>query len=689
VLFSNLCKRCARLALLLVLLTAIGSSLPVLAAVHLRDTDGPGGQKLGQAISALEDVNSDGCDEFLVGAPGDSRPGSEAGKVFFWFGGSAVTEEASRYYNGAAGEWFGYDVAAIGDVNDDGRQDWAAGAPYADAGATEAGRVYIFFGKANPASSGLAALKADVVINGATAGDHFGHSIAAAGDFNGDGKDDLIVGAPHSNLRAARAGAAYIIYGSNSGPSTDLSLATVLTGQGSDDYFGWSVAGVGNFLGHNEDSVAVGAPRNNTHGGLDAGAVYVYEGSLHPALPDTSIDFAAGVSSSSKAHSKYGYAISCAGRWNSDGYDDLVVGAPYCAAGASENGRVEIIYGGTSPDPQGDRYVNGEDAYDHFGFSVACGNDLSGSSADDVLIGAPNNNDGASDSGRAYIYEGGSSTSSAGSLNLLVNDPLNTDSPADDFYGYDVASAGDFDGDGFDDLAVSAPNANLLNNALAGYCRIQDSSEMAVPTFISNWEASWGTAGCIDLLLEADVDPAAVQWIEVTRQMSQNDGILLSEKVIQSGPLGTSASGLYHDLSGFHIADQGPDVALIVAAEVSYSVVFTLNSGSTIVLDGLAGPDGSPEFPLHVSLGSPWPNPCNPGTSLEFSAPSGTEILCRVVDLRGNLVDTLFSGSATGVTQNIFWNGRTAQGRTAASGVYVVQLVSPSSILTRRVVLAK
>lgn len=682
-------KHCAHLGFVLVVSVLVIGVSPVRAAVHLKDSGGPGDLRFGHAISALADVNSDGRSEFLAGAPGDNRPGTEAGSVFFWFGGTEVTDAAARVYDGAAGEWFGFDVSAIGDVNNDGIEDWAAGAPYSDDGAAESGRVYVFYGTADPPASGLASVRADLIIRGAASGDHFGHAVAAAGDFNNDGKDDFIIGAPYSNLRAVDAGAAYVIYGASGGPSNDLADATVLTGQGADDLFGWSVSGAGNFMGRTEKSVAVGAPMNNTHGGLNAGAVYVFEGSLNAAQPDTSIDFAAGVSHDSKAGSQYGFAISNAGRWNTDGIDDLVVGAPYCNAGATESGRVEIIYGGTSPDPTGDMAVNGQSALDHFGYAVALGYDLEGSSADDVLIGAPHHNDVFNDSGRAYIYEGGSSATSAGSLTILGIDPLNGDNPADDLYGYDVSSAGDFDGDGQMDLAVSAPMANLLNNAVAGYCRIQDSSGTAVPTLLSHWQATWQSNGSIGLLLSVAMDPAAVQWVDVTRKMARNNGLALSETTIFSGPPGSPASGLYHDQDGYHWQDEGLDTNLIHDTDLSYRVTFSLVNGSALVLDGLAGPDGAPVALLGASLGAPWPNPCNPGTTVEFLAPGGANVLCRVLDLRGNHVCNLFNGLATGSSQNVFWDGRDAQGGAVASGVYLVQLVSPNSVLSRRVVLTR
>lgn len=443
--------------------------------VHFTPDTPVSGMEFGESIYMLPDINGDGCDELLIGAPLANAPGSESGKVYLRLGGSQLTVLADYTWNGPANGRFGWAIAPIGDVNNDGDADWAVGEPLANNAAENAGRVYIYYGEHYPRAT------ADVIIDGAIGGDQFGFSIAPAGDFNGDGVDDFIVGAPYSDLRGANAGAAYVIYGAEAGPSTDLDDATVLTGQISDDQFGWSVSAAGNFLAGAEACIAVGAPLNNTHGGLDAGAVFVYEGSLFGADPDTSIDFAAGVSHSSKAGSQYGFAVRYAGRWDSDSYDDLAVGAPYCNAGQTDNGRVEIIYGGSNPDPTGDRYVNGEAANDLLGFSLAWGRHISGSSRDDLIIGAPGHNDNAAGSGRAYIYEGGSSSqTSASSLVILAVEPLVPDTEAGDRFGASVASAGDFDNDGEYDVAVAAASGNSASNIVSGYVWLQDSSGGAV-----------------------------------------------------------------------------------------------------------------------------------------------------------------------------------------------------------------
>ncbi len=165
----------------------------------------------GDAASELEDLNGDGRWEFLVGAPLVDLTGTNDGRVYLWYGGTAMTAAANLVLSGNFNEQFGFSVARVGDVNDDGRPDFAVGAPrYSQAG-TDWGRVYLFFG--GPALDATA----DVILEcpDATDGPQFGFSVSAAGDVNGDGRDDFIVGAPYDDTVGRDAGSAYVFYGSS------------------------------------------------------------------------------------------------------------------------------------------------------------------------------------------------------------------------------------------------------------------------------------------------------------------------------------------------------------------------------------------------------------------------------------------------------------------------------------------
>ena len=246
---------------LLVLLGTLGVAQESRAA-HFFDTAGIADQAFGASFTAVPDLDGDGRDEIAIGVPGYNGGSGVTGAVFVWYGGRSLTAAPDRIWTGVPGEQLGWAVAVVGDVSGDGRPDLGLGAPrYSQDGAAK-GRVFVVYGTPDLPASGPVASVADRVIVGEVGGDRFGYALAAAGDFDGDGDDDMIVGAPGSDKRAQQAGAAYVIYGGSGGPSADLAAATCFTGQVAGDGLGWSVTAAGNFLGGGAQSVAVGAPLN-------------------------------------------------------------------------------------------------------------------------------------------------------------------------------------------------------------------------------------------------------------------------------------------------------------------------------------------------------------------------------------------------------------------------------------------
>lgn len=650
------------------------------AEVHLTATDGDNGDDFAAAITELGDIDGDGRWELLLGAPTDQTAGLDAGAVFLWFGGAELTVAADRTWQGVSPELFGHAVARIGDVNGDGKEDWAVGAPGSNAAGLGAGRIYVFFGGADPSTA------ADVVIDGAVGGDQFGYAVSAAGDFDGDGYDDFIVGAPSSDLRAQNAGAAYVIYGGPGGPDANLALATVLTGQVADDRFGWSVTDAGNFLGGNEDCVAVGAPLSNLYGGLDAGAFYVYEGRLAGAAPDTTIDFAAGIGAAAKAGSQFGFAVRGIDSWDGDSYTDLAVGGPYCNESALDAGRVEIFRGGSSPAATAYRYVNGAAGSDRFGFALARVRQVSGTSLPDLLIGAPYHDSTAADGGRAYIYEGGrSSYSSATSLITIPVVPLQPGTEAGDVFGYAVSSAGDFDGDGAWDHAIGAPGGNNLNSATAGYCLLVDTTGGVVANLLSLWECGPSPDGGVRLRFRLGLPADEVASLLLTRRCGAD------RTVLWDGPAASNCPGigcLEFTGDGYRYGDAADYPA---GEAVFYDLTLSLVGGGRIALEDLKGASpGDPEdLPTRLTLSGVWPNPANPMVSVRFRAPAGRAVALRIFDMRGREVGELAGPAATGDWQTATWDGRTADGKQAPSGTYFIMVSCGDDIQARRVVLAR
>jgi hypothetical protein len=171
-----------------------------------------------------------------------------------------LTGEATR-------DEFGVSVGTAGDVNGDGYTDVIVGAYFNDAGGTDAGRAYVYHG--GPAADTVA----DLVLTGEAAGDRFGLSVGTAGDVNGDGYADVIVGADGNDAGGASAGRAYVYHGS---PGADAVADLVLTGEAATDQFGFSVGTAGDVNGDGFTDVIVGAYWNDA-GGTDAGRAYLYD----------------------------------------------------------------------------------------------------------------------------------------------------------------------------------------------------------------------------------------------------------------------------------------------------------------------------------------------------------------------------------------------------------------------------
>ena len=367
----------------------------------------------GGSVASAGDVDNDGFADLIVGAFSNDAGGNAAGRAYVF---SGQTGDIIYVFTGeAAGDWFGSSVASAGDVNNDGFDDIIIGA-HRNVSGNGAGLVYVFSGQTGDTL---------YVFTGEAAEDQLGFSVASAGDVDNDGFDDIIVGAHRNDAGGNNAGRAYVF----SGQTGDTLY--VFTGEASGDAFGRSVASAGDVNNDGFDDLIVGAG-GNCAGGTGAGRAYVFSGQTGDTLyVFTGGGFLAGL----------GTSVSDAGDVNGDGYDDLIVGAP--TACCFFTGRAYVFSGQT-----GDTIYTftGEAFGDFFGHSVASAGDVNNDGFDDLIVGVLSNDAGGNNAGRAYVYSGQS-----GALLYTL-----TGEAAGDFFGSSVASAGDVNNDGFDDLIVGA-----------------------------------------------------------------------------------------------------------------------------------------------------------------------------------------------------------------------------------------
>jgi hypothetical protein len=317
-------------------------------------------------VSSAGDINGDGFDDMLIGLPFESLYGAnEAGVTYVVFGKADgfgtinLGNSATTDYFAVTGANAGSSVSSLGDINNDGFDDFIIGAPYNDSAGTDAGAAYVIFGHGGSFSNidlTNLAPSAGFVIEGDAAGDSAGFSVSGAGDVNGDGFADIIVGSIDGGTD--NQGAAYVIFGKADGFGTiDLtnlpaSAGFVIQGAATGDLAGRSVSAAGDVNHDGFADLIVGAPSNDANG-ADSGRAYVIFG--HPGIG--SIDLAdlvpvAGFIIQGASPAGFaGWTVSGAGDINGDGFADLVTGDPFADLGGTASGAAYVIYGAAAPSP--------------------------------------------------------------------------------------------------------------------------------------------------------------------------------------------------------------------------------------------------------------------------------------------------------------------------------------------------
>jgi hypothetical protein len=458
---------------------------------------------LGVSVSTAGDVNGDGYADILAGAHTYDGGQTDEGAVYIWYGsahgmGDTQRNPDWRYESDQAGACFGWSVDTAGDVNGDGYSDILIGARYFNtSGYVSAGSVFVFHGSAQ----GLSASVPDS-INGEQENGQLGFSVGGAGDVDGDGYGDVIVGAPYFDHGQASEGRVYVYQGSVTGIVTDT--VWIAESNLANAHFGSAAGSAGDVNGDGYGDVIVGAP-GYANGQTEEGAAFVWFGSPYGLGSSGDPTTANWKSEGNQALAYLGSAVASAGDVNGDGYSDVIVGAYGYDHGKSNEGMAQVFCGSANGLASAPAWTaEGDLAEAAFGRSVGSAGDVNGDGYSEVIVGAYKFTHNETNEGRAYVYDGAKSGLSS------VPDWTAESNQIQAFFGFAVGTAGDVNGDGYSDVIVGAyqyQNGSTWRDAHEGAAFVWYGSA-----------AGLGTAG----------DPTNADWMADSNQPMSQFGYAVS-----------------------------------------------------------------------------------------------------------------------------------------------------------------
>jgi len=457
----------------------------------------------GISVASAGDLNADGYDEILIGAPQHDSAANASGAAYILYGSATpVTSDslstAIKLTGTQAIEYFGYTVSDIGDINGDGYDDAAFGSLFYDSDVGNTGAVYVLYGRADQyTSANIETI--GIRINGEHVGDALGGAMSCAGDMNNDGFDDWLVGAYGYDGSATDVGAVYILYGNSARITTgSIDRFIRLTGESANDAVGYSMAPAGDLNGDTYADAVIGAAYVDSNG-ANAGSLYVLYGSS-ALYSSQSLAFAPEIVGSESGDS-FGYLMSGNRDLNQDGYSDLIVTAPYNNTAANSAGAAYIIDGSSTQWSSGSintiasATFTGEIENDRLGSGVTFA-DLNGDTIAEVIIAAP--------------YHGDTNTNLAGTV----------------YIGYvriDQDSDGVLGEGGLLEIGTDCNDNDATVSSIQTYYEDSDSDGLGVPISTIHICSSTPPAGYCDNALDTN-DTIVNNGVEINNDGIDNDG---------------------------------------------------------------------------------------------------------------------------------------------------------------------
>jgi hypothetical protein len=367
----------------------------------------------GGSVSSAGDVNGDGYADALIGAPRYENGKNDESAAFVYYGSASGlgnipdwSVESNQDSPGFAGC-----VSSAGDVNGDGYSDIIIGASNYNNGTPSEGAVLGYYGSASGLSSSH-----DWIVDSAGAYNVFGSRISSAGDVNGDGYSEVIVSEEWYSGDQNEEGAVYLYYGSSSG----LCLLPGWTAEGNQAYarLGYAIPSAGDVNGDGYSDVILGGSGNDNDQ-PNEGIIFVYYGS------SAGLNLTAGWTGEGNEDGlRLGESASSAGDINNDGYHDIIAGTTRYSNGQTNEGMVLVYYGsanGPGSNPEWYAESNQEDS--GFGYSISSAGDINGDGFSDVIFGASRYDNGETNEGMIFLFLGsGSGLSASADWTAEVND---------------------------------------------------------------------------------------------------------------------------------------------------------------------------------------------------------------------------------------------------------------------------